>query len=261
MKYIDVSQYQGTINFDKLKGNVDGVIIRAGYGKNHIDPFFVRNASECNRVGVPCGAYWFSYAKTVDEARREADCLLAAVEPYRMELPLAFDFEYDSIDNAEAQGVPITKELATAFAEEFLYEIEAGGYYALNYTNQDFLKRLYDEALTKRFGLWLAAWTLSKNPDLSKPPRKCDIWQWSQRTIEGIAGVVDVNESYIDFPAVIRASGLNHLADSLAAQDALKWAQSFKITDDPAIAEAIWHYHFGFHVPEDEQRGSGALSD
>ena len=48
---------------------------------------------------------------------------------------------------------------------------------------------------------------------------------------------------------------------SVQFADGLTWAKSFKITEDPAIAEAIWRYHFCFHVPEDAQRGSGALSD
>lgn len=260
MKYIDVSQYQGTINFYKLKGNVDGVIIRAGYGKNHIDPQFTRNASECNRVGIPCGAYWFSYAKTVNEAKAEAQHLLSAVKPYRMELPLCYDFEYNSVDNATAQGVKITKALATDFALSFLSEIERGGYWALNYTNSDFLSRLYDMDKLGRYGLWLAAWTLSAKPDLSKPPRACSIWQYDNHgTVPGITGNVDTNESYIDFPTAIRKAGLNHLPTSDQAQDALKWAEKYNITDDAALALAFWRYHNTFHAPEDNKTASGLL--
>ena len=256
MKYIDVSQYQGTIDFDKLK--VDGVIILAGYGKNHIDPQFTRNASECNRVGIPCGAYWFSYAKTAEEARNEAKYLLAAVKPYRMELPLCYDFEYASVDNATAQGVTVTKELATSFATAFLSEIEAGGYWALNYANPDYLSRMYDESLTKRFGLWLAAWKLSSKPDLTKPPRACNIWQWGLSTIDGISGAVDTNESYVDFPKAIRDAGLNHL-DKI--DPAMKWAQSFKLTEDPDIADALYKYHYTFHVGEDYKGSSGLITE
>lgn len=257
MKYIDVSEWQGVVDWEKVKGNIDGAIIRVGKGsKGKADKFFERNVSECNRLGIPCGAYWFSYAKTVDEAKAEARHLLAAVKPYRMELPLCFDFEYDSVDNAQAQGVKITREIATSFAEAFLTEIEAGGYWALNYTNQDFLNRLYDKRLTERFGLWLAAWKLSAGTDFSEPPRTCSIWQWGKSNIPGIAGAVDSNESYINFPQVIREAKLNHLALD-PAYDAMKWAKSYALTDNPEIALALYRYHFAFHVPEDNKSRGG----
>lgn len=260
MKYIDVSEWQGVIEWERVKPHIDGALIRAGHGKNHIDAQFRRNAAECNRVGIPCGAYWFSYAKSEEEAKAEAKYLLDAVKPYRMELPLVFDFENDSVYNAEAQGVKITKALATAFAMVFLSEIEAGGYWALIYTNPDFLSRMYEAKVTERFGLWLAAWKLSKNPDLSKPPRACNIWQWGLGSVPGITGNVDMDECYLDFPKAIREAGLNHLKTDPAA-DALKWAKSYYVTDDPALALALWRYHFTFHVPEDNQNSSGKTAD
>lgn len=259
MKLIDVSEWQGVIEWERAKPYIDGAILRAGYGKGKADKRFAYNASECNRLKIPCGAYWFSYAKTVEEAKAEAKHLLSAVKPYRMELPLAYDFEYDSVDNCVAQGVKVTKELTTLLASAFLSEIERGGYWALNYTNQDFLSRLYDMDKLGRYGLWLAAWTLSAKPDLSKPPRACDIWQWCKGNIAGIVGNVDMNESYVDFPQAIRKAGLNHLSIEPTA-DALKWAQSYKFTDDPALANALWRYHNTFHVQEDAKTNSGLLS-
>ncbi len=263
MKYIDVSQWQGTVDWEKVKGHVDGVILRAGYSsKGKADTQFARNASECNRLGIPIGAYWFSYAKSVTEAEKEAAHLLAAVEPYRMELPLCYDFEYDSVSNAQAQGVAVTKAVATSFVTAFCEEIERGGYWALNYTNLDFLSRMFDPKLTERFGLWLAAWKLSGGADLSDPPRKCDIWQWGGSTVPGISGSVDTDESYRDFPKLIRAAGLNHLVED-PAQTALRWAQGLGIVTgetatDKAIALALWRYH-GVMAPEDGKTLSGLL--
>jgi GH25 family lysozyme M1 (1,4-beta-N-acetylmuramidase) len=263
MKYIDVSEHQGIIEWEKVKDQIDGAIIRAGYSsKGTPDKRFTYNVSECNRLGIPCGAYWFSYAKNMTEAKAEAKHLLAAVKPYKMELPMCYDFEYHSVENAEAQGVKITKELATAFAVAFCSEVEAAGYWVLNYSNTDYLNRMYDMDSLGRFGLWLAAWKLSQNPDLSNPPRSCSIWQWTNTgRVSGINGNVDVNESYIDFPQAIRKSGLNHLQNIDPAQDALKWAQSLYITDDPALALALYRYHNTFNVPEDVQRYSGKIAD
>ena len=219
MKYIDVSEHQGIINWNKVLGNVDGVMIRAGYGRETIDKQFVRNVTECNRLQIPCGAYWFSYAYTPDMAKREATQLLGAVLPYRMELPLAFDFEYDSVSNAEKNGVTITKDLASAIAYAFCDTIESKGYYVLNYANPDYLNRYFDSRITDRFGLWLAQWTLLPNP--TKPPKQCSIWQYSNKgKITGIDTKVDLNESYSDFAELISKLRLNQLESA-----AVRWAK------------------------------------
>ena len=258
MKYIDVSQWQQNIDWEQAKSHIDGAIIRAGYGRNNIDQTFARNATECNRLGIPCGAYWFSYAATPEEAKAEAQYLLAAVKPYRMELPLCFDFEYDSVSKAQKRGVNITKSLATSLVYAFCGTIEAGGYWCLNYANPDFLSRYFSADVPQRFGLWLAQWPGGK-PDVTKPPRSdCQVWQWGGSAIPGITpgDDVDTNESYVDFKTLIAKYGLNHLEEDVKpidpVVDALKWAQSNNITDDPELALALWRYHNTFRCPEDE---------
>lgn len=232
MRYIDVSQWQGKIDWETVKGNVDGVIIRAGYGQGHIDPQFERNAAECNRLGIPCGAYWFSYAWDLDMAKSEAEHLLSTVKPYRMELPLCFDFEYDSVSNAAKHGITITRSLATGIVFAFCEAIEKGGYWCLNYANPDFLNRYFEASVVQRFGLWLAQWP-GGAPDLSKPPRLCAIWQWtSAGSVPGIAGNVDTNESYQDFAQLITEMGLNHLVESTSeSEEAHQWCLSNGIVD------------------------------
>ena len=143
MNYIDVSEWQGIIDWEKVKPNIDGAILRAGYGLNHIDAQFVRNVTECNRLGIPCGAYWFSYALNTEMAKQEAQYLVSAVKPYRMELPLCFDFEYDSVNTAAKNGATVTKSLATEMTYAFCEAIEEAGYYAMfEYTN-GFRKAIY----------------------------------------------------------------------------------------------------------------------
>lgn len=246
MKYIDISEWQGDIDFEKVKPNVAGVIIRAGYGNGHIDKKFERNASECNRLGIPCGAYWFSYAYNPDMARREALHLLAAVKPYRMELPLAFDFEYDSVNSAAKNGVQITKALASDMARTFCTEIENGGYWALNYANPDFLNRYFDESIPQRFGLWLAQWP-GGTVDVTKPPRKCAIWQWGGSEIPGITPghTVDTNESYQDFKTIILNAGLNHLKDPTPEPE----PEPEPVLVDPAPAAVEWAKEAGL-IPD-----------
>ena len=60
---VDVSQWQGTIDWEAAKAaGVQFAMLRAGFGRNNPDPQFERNITECNRLGIPCGIYWFSYA-------------------------------------------------------------------------------------------------------------------------------------------------------------------------------------------------------
>ena len=164
-----------------------------------------------------------------------------------MELPLCFDFEYDSVQNARKQGVNVTKELASEMLWQFGSRVEEGGYWCLNYTSPDFMDRYYGETTAARFGLWLASWPTAKVFDLNKPPRKCDIWQWTSKgSVAGIAGNVDISESYIDFPKAIGEANLNHLSEA-PSYDALKWAKEHNITSDPDMALAFWNYHKAFN--------------
>lgn len=240
-KYIDISTFQGNVDFSKVKDYVDGVIIRAGYGQNNIDARFERNIKQCNLFGIPCGVYWFSYAYTEEMARKEAEYCLAAIKPYKVELPVCFDFEYDSVDKAKKNyGVDINKSLATKLCHAFCGTIEAAGYYAMNYTNKDYLSRYFDDT-TLKYDLWLAAWP--NNPEAAKPPIVYDgqrkahsvgIWQYSSKgSVPGIVGNVDMDWAYKDYPAIIRAAGLNNLSkeDEPWYAEAQRWAVANGIAD------------------------------
>lgn len=238
MKYIDISKFQGVIDFSKVQGNVDGIIIRAGYGQNNIDEQFRRNISECNRLGIPCGVYWFSYAYTPAMAAKEAEYCLAAIKPYKVELPVCFDFEYDSVTYAQKQGVTVTPALANAIVKAFCGAVEKAGYYSVNYANPDFLNRYFTDV--SAYDLWLAAWPTTVN--LSNPPRKCGIWQWGGSTVPGIAGNVDTNEAYRDYAALIRGAGLNHLADNPPAASPEKAQDSV----EQAVADVMEYINHRF---------------
>lgn len=242
-KYIDISFYQGDVDFEKVKKEVDGVIIRAGYGQNNIDKKFVRNITECNRLGIPCGVYWFSYAYTEEMARKEAQYCLEAIKPYRVELPVCFDFEYDSVDYAKRKGVTVGKALATKLVHAFCGEIEKAKYYAMNYTNPAYLAQYFDDT-TLKYDLWLAQWPTNPNPE--KPPRECGIWQYTSKgAVSGIVGNVDMDAAYKDYPTIIRNAGLNNLAPKTWYSDAQEWATENGITDgtrptEPATRAEVW---------------------
>lgn len=248
LRGIDVSEHQGAIDWDKVKGNIDFAMLRSGYGKGHVDKQFIRNATECNRLGIPIGIYWFSYAKTQAEAKAEAAFCVDTIKAFKVDWPVCYDFEYDSVNNAKLVGVTITKALATQMANAFLYDIEAAGYFAMNYSNVDYLSRYFDPALRSRFALWLACWPKAVR-DPNTPPMTCGIWQWGGSTVPGISGNVDSNFAYVDYGA--RGATTPPAATTTApAADpwyaaAQKWATENKISDgtrpdDPATRADVW---------------------
>lgn len=208
MKIIDVSSHQGKvskIDWQKVKSSgVYGVMIRAGYGQGNIDSDFEYNIKECNKYGIPCGVYWFSYAKNAQDAIREANYCLNAIAPYRVELPVAYDFEYES-----EQGRTFDKVSRTSLVYAFCCQIQAAGYYSMVYTNGDYMKNRFGDI--SPFDIWYAAW--QNNPNLTKAPVDCGIWQWGSSKVNGIVGDVDTNECYRNYPSIIRSAGLNHLAE------------------------------------------------
>lgn len=196
IKGIDVSKHQGNISWKQVKPQIDFAMLRAGYGKNNIDAFFDVNASTCNSLGIPIGVYWFSYAYTVEMARNEAKYCINIIKDYHISYPVCFDFEYDSMKYANKQGVTVSKKLMCDMADAFLAEIEKAGYYAMNYTNIDYLNKGFS-SLTSKYDTWLAQW------NVKAPSKSCGMWQYSDSgKVSGIVGNVDMNYSYHDYAEI-----------------------------------------------------------
>lgn len=197
LKGIDVSEHQGRINWEQVKDHVDFVMLRAGYGRNNIDKQFIRNISECNRLGIPVGIYWFSYAHDVAGAKAEANYVLEAIKPYKIDYPVCYDFEYDTLRYASQQGFAIGKRLATDMINAFCSTIEQAGYKAMNYANPDFINnKFYNNEVN--YPLWLAWYGVSEDKAKAYNP---SIWQYSESgSIAGIGtNSVDMNYCYENF--------------------------------------------------------------
>lgn len=191
-KGIDVSVFQKNIDWQTVKPNIDFAILRAGYGRNAIDSTFMDNASACNSLGIPIGAYWFSYAYNVKQANDEANYICDIVQNYRIEYPIIFDYEYDSENYARNKGYNITPDLMSEMANTFLERVKSRGYTPMLYTNPDYINRGF-KSIYKKYPLWLAQW------NTNKPQIDCDIWQYSSSgAINGIKGNVDLNFCYVN---------------------------------------------------------------
>lgn len=210
IKGLDVSEFQGEINWERVKNaGYQFAMIRAGYGFNTIDKQFQRNASECNRIGLPIGVYWFCYAVSPETAIQEADGCLRTIRNYRIDYPVCYDIEQASAAYALGEGVTITPALAKQLVSSFCNRIEAGSYYAMFYTNRSFLDNYLGNDLAKRYAFWYARYASSFDGT------DCGMWQYTNEgSVPGIGGNVDLDIGYIDYPGIIRRAGLNHLSET-----------------------------------------------
>jgi GH25 family lysozyme M1 (1,4-beta-N-acetylmuramidase) len=197
-KGIDISKYQGKIDFSKVKSDgVEFIIQRAGYGNSisQKDTTFDYNVQNALANGIDVGAYWFSYAISPADAIKEADVFLKILEPYKgkFTMPVCFDFEYDSIRYAQKQGINMTKKLITDIAVAFMNRIKNAGWCVANYTNLDFIRNKFDMSRLKSYDLWLADYT-------GAPNVPCCIQQTaSDGRVNGISGNVDMDICYKDY--------------------------------------------------------------
>lgn len=210
IKGLDVSEFQGIIDWERVKAaGYQFAMIRAGYGFGTLDQQFRRNASECNRIGLPIGVYWFCYALTPETARQEADGCINAVSGYRLDYPVCYDIEQATVNYAAENGVTVTRDLASQFVQSFCNRVEERGYFAMFYSNRNFLNNYVPESLSDRYALWYAYYNTQFDNT------NCGMWQYTaQGSVPGISGNVDLDVSFENYPAIIRDAGLNHLNGS-----------------------------------------------
>ena len=112
---IDVSEHQGTIDWNQVKNaDVGFAIIRCGYGSNMTsqdDKQWLRNVSECERLGIPYGVYLYSYATTTEQARSEAEHVLRLISGHNLSYPIFYDLEDSNTTGklSNAQILSLTK--------------------------------------------------------------------------------------------------------------------------------------------------------
>ena len=195
LKGIDVSYWNGN-NIDWNKVKADGVkfaILRCGYSTTGKDSTFERNVKECERVGIPWGAYLFSYAESVDEAKKELQNCLASLKGKKPTYPIYYDLE-----DAATTG-RCSNSLILSMAKVFVEGIEKAGYWAGIYANLSwFNTRLTDSWYDKK-----AKWVAQYN-DKCTYKKTYGMWQYtSGGKVKGIDGRVDMNWSYVDYHSKI----------------------------------------------------------
>lgn len=204
-KGIDVSEWQGDIDFAKVKGNADFVVIRAGYGNeiSQEDKKYQRNYEGFRAQGIPIGAYWYSYAISADDARKEAQVCLELLKGKKFELPIFYDvLEDDHIPMLKQHG-GISK-LINEIVPAFCNELEKAGYFVGVYCNTRGYKNYLNDSVKQRYVQWVADWSGACGYTGEKV-----LWQYSSSgTCPGISGNVDKDYAYSDF-AEIKAGNFN----------------------------------------------------
>lgn len=189
---IDVSEHQPIIDWEAVKAaGVEYVMIRAGYrgyteGQIFRDSCFESHLAGARAAGLDVGVYFFSQAVTPEEAAEEARFLLSVLGGQKLEIGVAFDWEFVSGDARTAQ---MDGRTLTDCAITFCEAVAKKGYDPIVYFNQDQAENMYLLEELTDYSFWLAMYT-----DQMTFPYKVDLWQYTEDgAVPGIEGNVDVN--------------------------------------------------------------------
>lgn len=200
IKGIDVSKWQGKIDFEKVKkSGVDFVIIKAGGSDSgfYTDKYFETNYKNAKNAGLKVGCYYIpgKYFVGVNNGLADAKKFLEIIKGKQFDYPVYLDIELQN--SAYISGIT---EASIAFCDY----MEKKGYFIGIYGSEysTFESLLYKKRV-ERFSFWVANYS-------KKPALKCAMWQYTSKgKVNGITGNVDMNISYQDFDKIIKQKGLN----------------------------------------------------
>ena len=201
---IDVSRYQGNIDWDKLAGKIGGAMLKTvstnkSFGGIYIDPMFESNYAACQRLGIPVGVYYYTYAQDAATVQAELAKLHQALMGKTLTLPVAVDVEDNKLKPLSADALT---DLVIAAADA----IESWGLYAMVYTYTYYSQTELNMDRLSAYDLWIADYRSKR------PTRKHGMWQYtSTGKLDGIAGSVDISHAYKDYPTIIARAGLTTL--------------------------------------------------
>ena len=190
---IDVSYYQGDIDWEKVKeSGIEFAIIRLGYrgygeeGKLVEDKLFTQNIKGALDAGLKVGVYIFSQAITVEEAVEEAEFVLKRIEKYDITMPVVYDWEYVS---EEARTAKMDRRTLTDCYKAFCEKITEAGYTPMAYFNSYQSRNLMYLTELEEYPFWLALYS-----DRMTYPYRFEMWQYTDSgKVPGIEGNVDIN--------------------------------------------------------------------
>lgn len=210
LKGIDVSGNQGNIDFKTVKASgVDFVIIKAGYSTSTV-PTWETNFANAKNNGLKVGAYWYSYAQTIDQGVDEAKAFIAALKGKQLDFPVYLDIE-------EKSQFDKGKAFCTELVEAFCGELEKAGYYAGVYASTIPFTNFVDESVREKRPAWIADYR-----------GECGykgtygIWQYDAAAVPGVQYTCDRDWGCIDYSDYIKHNGLNGYSKAIVPPDVRK---------------------------------------
>lgn len=205
---IDISYYNKDVDFEALKADgIDFVIIRAGSIYQNPDNMFESHYKKAKAAGLDVGAYFYTYADSVNDIKNEVEILLDILDGKQFEYPIYFDMEEEFHKDLP---VSLKMDMCRTFCELLI----ENGYFPGIYSGLNFLKDNYfeEETLTY-YDIWVARYPyVDYNYDYTVYDYSdtYGMWQYTDRgSIDGIKGNVDLNVAYKDYPAIIKKYGYN----------------------------------------------------
>ena len=195
-KGIDISYCQPKVDWQKVTADFCIIQIGGGAVRRQKDTMYESHYAGAKSRGIPVGAYWFTWARTVAEAEEEADLCISLLKGKQFEYPIFLDLEQEAIYKTGKSNV-------SAIIRAFLSKVEKAGYWVGLYCNPDVLVHYCEADIPKRYSIWLAQW------DVSAPTYPCGIWQPNTAQTAGFPEPVDQDICYIDYESQIKAKGLN----------------------------------------------------
>lgn len=202
----DLSKFNRNVNMKLAKQNgMDFVILKAGSGYSGEDPKFQQNYRNAKAAGLNVGAYWYSYAVNVEEAKEEAVRFMKILGKKQFEYPVYLDFE----DPSQRK---IPKKTKTDMAIAFMSILEKNGFYTGLYSSGSWINNQFERERLKDYDIWIAHWHVT-SPNCYTPDY--GMWQFTNKSkIKGVPdtgeGGVDMNYSYKNYPKIIKDAKLNN---------------------------------------------------
>lgn len=202
----DLSKFNRNVNMKLAKQNgMDFVILKAGSGYSGEDPKFQQNYNNAKAAGLNVGAYWYSYAVNVEEAKEEAVRFMKILGKKQFEYPVYLDFE----DPSQRK---IPKKTKTDMAIAFMSILEKNGFYTGLYSSGSWINNQFERERLKDYDIWIAHWHVT-SPNCFTPDY--GMWQFTNKSkIKGVPdtgeGGVDMNYSYKNYPKIIKNAKLNN---------------------------------------------------
>ena len=212
IKGIDVSEFQGNIDWNKVKADgIEFAILKLGniydYDENYLDSKFEENYKNAKAQGIKVGAYIYNYCNAVDTLKKGLKWAFEKLGNKKLDLPIYLDME-----DKDIQGE--TKASLTEQCNEFAKYVESKGYRAGVYANVNWLKNeLNPNDFDKDISVWVAQYYKE-----CQYTGKYDIWQYaSNGKVSGISGNCDMNYLYNE--DIIKESGSTENTDKKSVDE------------------------------------------